>query len=69
MVQPRLSMERDMSQKLNVTLTPRILRDILLSTELAHAEFEKTLGKRDDNWQTWYADYILHTYPELMGVA
>lgn len=57
-----------MSQKLNVKLNSLILRNILVSTELAHAEYEKTLGKRDDNWQTWYANHIMLTYPELMGV-
>lgn len=35
------------------------LASLLKSAESAHADFEKTLGRRDDDWPTWYAKYIL----------
>jgi hypothetical protein len=27
--------------------------------EAAHGEYEKTLGKRDEAWADWYADYMV----------
>jgi steroid delta-isomerase-like uncharacterized protein len=33
----------------------RLLRD----AEQAHGAYEATLGRRDDNWPSWYADYML----------
>ncbi len=35
------------------------LADLLREAERAHGEFEKTLGRRDEDWPSWYADYIL----------
>jgi hypothetical protein len=31
----------------------------LKGAEEAHAEYEKTLGHRDDNWAAWYAQWIV----------
>lgn len=28
-------------------------------TEIAHGEYEKTLGHRDDDWPEWYAAYMV----------
>jgi hypothetical protein len=35
------------------------LADLLREAERAHGEFEKTLGRRDEDWPSWYADYML----------
>ena len=34
------------------------LAELLREAERAHGEYEKKLGRRDDNWPDWYADYI-----------
>jgi hypothetical protein len=31
----------------------------LRRAEAAHGVYEKGLGKRDENWPDWYADYIV----------
>jgi hypothetical protein len=36
------------------------LADLLRQAEAAHAEYERTLGHRDDDWPAWYAKYILN---------
>ena len=35
------------------------LAKLLTEAEHAHAEYEKKLGKRDEDWPTWYAQYII----------
>jgi hypothetical protein len=35
------------------------LADLLREAERAHAEYERQLGGRDDDWPSWYAQYIL----------
>ena len=35
------------------------LADLLREAERAHGEFEKTLGRRDEDWPSWSADYML----------
>jgi hypothetical protein len=40
-------------------LTVAQLADLLREAERAHGEYEKTLGHRDEDWPSWYADYIL----------
>jgi hypothetical protein len=40
-------------------LSVAALADLLREAEQAHGEFEKTLGRRDEDWPSWYADYIL----------
>lgn len=32
----------------------------LRRAEVAHGTYEKQLGRRDDAWADWYADYIVH---------
>ena len=34
------------------------LKAALHRAEVAHGEYEKTLGHRDDNWPTWYAQFM-----------
>ena len=35
------------------------LADLLKEAEKAHALYEESLGKRDDDWHKWYANYII----------
>lgn len=32
---------------------------LLRQAEAAHADYEKSLGRRDEDWPAWYAKYIL----------
>ncbi len=40
------------------------LAELLREAERAHGAYEKTLGRRDDDWPDWYAAYIA----ERLGV-
>jgi hypothetical protein len=40
-------------------LTQEELAALLQETERAHGEFERELGRRDEDWPSWYAGYIL----------
>jgi hypothetical protein len=40
-------------------VTVNELADLLRKAEAAHADYEKSLGHRDDDWPTWYAKYVL----------
>ena len=42
----------------------RRLAVLLREAERAHGDYEKSLGRRDDNWPDWYAAYIA---PRLSG--
>jgi hypothetical protein len=42
-----------------VELTKDALARLLREAERAHAEYERELGQRDEDWPGWYADYIL----------
>lgn len=35
------------------------LAALLREAELAHAKYVKEAGKKDENWQSWYAQYII----------
>ncbi len=35
------------------------LAALLRKAESAHADFEKANGRKDDDWSTWYARYLL----------
>jgi hypothetical protein len=35
------------------------LARLLSEAEQAHAEYERGLGKRDEDWPSWYAGWIL----------
>ena len=41
-------------------LTKEELATALRQAEQAHAEYEKTLGKRDEDWPAWYAEFIVN---------
>lgn len=40
-------------------LTKEKLARLLREAEQAHGEYERELGGRDEDWPSWYADYIL----------
>jgi hypothetical protein len=40
-------------------LTQERLAELLREAERAHADYERELGERDEDWPTWYAGYIL----------
>ena len=40
-------------------LTVEQLAELLREAERAHGEYEKQLGRRDDDWPSWYAGYML----------
>ena len=40
-------------------LTTEELARLLREAERAHADYERQLGERDEDWPTWYAEYIL----------
>lgn len=40
-------------------LTKEDLEKLLRQAEKAHGEYEQKLGKRDDNWPSWYAEFIV----------
>jgi hypothetical protein len=40
-------------------VTVEELADLLRQAEAAHGAYETKLGRRDDDWPTWYARFIL----------
>ena len=45
-------------------LTREELAQLLREAEKAHAEYEATLGHRDEDWPTWYAEFIINRLQE-----
>ncbi len=43
------------------------LAELLREAESAHAEYERELGQRDDDWPSWYAGYIVDRLAERRG--
>lgn len=41
------------------TISKDELAKLLREAESAHAEYEKMLGGKDDDWPSWYADFIV----------
>lgn len=50
-------------------LTKEELTSLLQEAEKAHAEYEYALGHRDDDWATWYADFIIRRFQEDIGMT
>ena len=48
-------------------LTKEQLTALLREAEKAHAEYEKSLGRRDDDWPAWYAGFIFEKLYEGKG--
>jgi hypothetical protein len=40
-------------------LTKEELENLLREAEKFHGEYEQKLGHRDDNWPSWYAEFIV----------
>jgi hypothetical protein len=40
-------------------VTEERLAELLRQAEGAHAEYERELGQRDEDWPAWYARFIL----------
>jgi hypothetical protein len=40
-------------------LTKENLEKLLREAEKAHGEYEQKLGHRDNNWPSWYAEFIV----------
>jgi hypothetical protein len=40
-------------------LTKERLAELLREAEQAHAEYERELGRRDEDWPGWYARFVL----------
>jgi 16S rRNA C967 or C1407 C5-methylase (RsmB/RsmF family) len=47
-----------------VDISKEKLAELLREAEKAHAEYEKSLGKRDESWPEWYAEYIVNRLSE-----
>jgi hypothetical protein len=48
-------------------VTREELAELLKETERAHADYERELGQRDEDWPTWYAGYILDRLSRRSG--
>ena len=49
---------------MQVELTEEQLAGLLREAERAHGEYERELGRRDEDWPAWYARYILERLGE-----
>ena len=50
-------------------LTKEALESLLKEAEKARAEYEHALGHRDDDWATWYAEFIIKRLQEDGDIA
>ena len=48
-------------------LNVETLAKLLTEAEEAHAEYEKSLGHPDPEWQKWYAEYLIERLDELIS--
>jgi hypothetical protein len=48
-------------------ITVEQLADLLRDAEQAHGEYEARLGRRDDDWPTWYAQHMLPKLRDLLS--
>jgi hypothetical protein len=48
-------------------LTVEELARLLTEAEKAHADYEHGLGRRDEDWPTWYARHILDQLARRSG--
>ena len=49
---------------MQIDVTREELAELLQETERAHGEYERELGRRDDDWPSWYARYMLDRLSE-----
>ena len=50
-------------------MTKEDLANLLREAKKAHGEYEKTLGHNDDNWPSWYAEFIVNRLHEREKAA
>lgn len=50
-------------------VTVEELADLLRQAENAHADYERSLGHKDDDWPTWYAKYVLENLETAADAA
>jgi hypothetical protein len=48
-------------------ITQEALAQLLREAEAAHGHYETQLGRRDEDWPTWYAAYIVSKLQERQG--
>jgi hypothetical protein len=46
------------------SVTREDLAELLREAERAHGEYERDLGRRDEDWPGWYAQFILDRLAE-----
>ena len=45
-------------------LVKKQFAQLLREAEKAHAEYEKEIGKKDEDWPQWYANWIVEKLPD-----
>lgn len=45
-------------------LSKEKLEELLLEAKEAHEEYEQELGHKDEDWQAWYAEFIIDKLEE-----
>lgn len=45
-------------------LSKERLEELLREAKEAHSEFEQELGHEDEDWATWYAEYMIDRLEE-----
>jgi len=48
-------------------IAQEVLAQLLREAEAAHGQYETQLGRRDEDWPTWYAAYIVSKLQERQG--
>jgi hypothetical protein len=48
-------------------LSVETLAQLLREAEQAHGAYERQLGRRDDDWPTWYARHMLGPLQQLLA--
>jgi len=52
-----------------MAITAEQLADELRAAEGAHAEYERELGRTDEDWPTWYARFIVDRLDQPRGIG
>ncbi len=46
-------------------LTEKVLEMLLKEAKAAHAKHEQETGQKDENWASWYSEYIINRLNEM----
>jgi hypothetical protein len=52
-----------------MAITAEELAEALREAEAAHAEYERGLGRRDEDWPVWYAERIVSRLQQPRGIG